>query len=129
VRNYQQTFPLDTRALPRGLHALILFSNAISCSVDLTCLPAELELVNLAYNQLTGPISLIRLPRTLQVLYIHRNGIRQRTVYYDLPQGIAKIQLVETAGAADIRRVRPLHRGRSVKDKDIFPMLKPENVS
>ena len=93
------------RSLPQRLVDGGFMRCQLKGSADLESLPAFIENLNLSENELTGTISLCRLPRGLRTIFLHGNWISAVEGYADcLPAGLVHV----TAWAAG-RQARPVH--------------------
>ena len=102
-----QTYPIDTRQLPRALIHFNMCSNEIFGQFDVNTLPSGLLACNISMNAIRGPMHFIHLPRQLCELNMSSNPLSMKRVYFrDIPSSLKQnhIQL----HSCNVQKVVPL---------------------
>ena len=89
-----QRFKISTRAFPREVEQINFDHNHISGRPDLQTLPARLRILRLSWNLLRGPVALLDLPETLEMVFLECNmGVKQEVLLFDnLPKNFSIAQ-------------------------------------
>ena len=94
----------DVRWLPRPLTYADINGNSFFGTISCDSFPVQLEKLLASENAFSGSIELTSLPRTLKVIDLSNNKIKQKVlVYANLPEGI-RINLCKN----NIRRIYPI---------------------